>query len=106
MSLNDTRARRVCRTWIELEDNFLRENYSTKGAEYCAYKCERTINAIRIRALVLGLTNSHKRRTLAERVLAMKSREETPEPITLPPAVIERDFIRPPSLARLMAGRA
>jgi hypothetical protein len=89
------------------------------GAIRCAIDLNRTLSAVYEQAFYLGITRIGKvRPTLKGRkpraapvILAIVNRRpEQQRAVRIAsaprPSVLESDFIRPPSLARLMAGRA
>lgn len=50
------------KVWSEDDVSFLKQNYSTQGASYCAYKLDRTIEAIANKARRLNLKRDGKYR--------------------------------------------
>jgi len=54
------KCKKINGKWSKDEDLFLKINYKTKGAYYCADHLKRSEHSIRGRANVIGLQNKHK----------------------------------------------
>ena len=104
---------KTCKVWSLEEIEFLRENYKDRGANWVADRLGRTINAVRIQACILNQSRRNLRLDALSRVEAVRRgrnieviNRHPADPPRSPASVIVSDRIAPPSLARLMAGRA
>lgn len=97
------------RAWTEEEDAFLVENYHALGEKECGRQLDRTYRAVekRVARLKLGrkLCGWGGKRIRQPKTAPVAQPLPAPPP-PKPAAVYDSGFIRPPSLARLMGGKA
>lgn len=102
------------RLWTPYENEFLRANYHDLGRTVCADRLGRTIKAVEERARVLGIAKPRAPQRSTPRHIGPREELTPPpdHPAVLKPeaprtsAVYDSGFIRPPSLKRLMSGKA